>query len=305
MKILQIAGAVVAVHVLAFLFIFAGPGCSSAPRNIPTPDATAPTGGTLAPAPAAVTYAPSPVDLGTPAPVTLPAGAPGRAEPTRPGSPNAAAIAPARPAVEDVTPAATYTVARGDSLWSIAKRNNLSVTELARANNLSTGATLKPGQKLIVPGKAPAPQDLATAAAPAPAAKAADVRPARPVEAVTHTVQAGESLGTIARKYQVTVAELAAANTITDPAKIRAGQQLVIPGFKAVGGGNAARPPATAAKAAPAPAPAAAEPTVTTSAPRFELAPPPAGQDLDAGLKGATDVPTIRVEGPPAPAPKG
>jgi LysM repeat protein len=300
MKILQIAGAVVAVHVLAFLFIFASPGCSSAPRNIPTPDATAPAGGAIAPAPVAVTYAPSPVDLGTP-----PVGAPGRAEPTRPGSPNAAAIAPARPAVEDVTPAATYTVARGDSLWSIAKRNNLSVTELARANNLSTGATLKPGQKLIVPGKAPAPQDLAAAAAPAPAVKAAEARPSRTAEAVTHTVQAGESLGTIARKYQVTVAELAAANTITDPAKIRAGQQLVIPGFKAVGGGNAARPPATAAKAAPAPAPAAAEPTVTTSAPRFELAPPPAGQDLDAGLKGATDVPTIKVEGPPAPAPKG
>ena len=303
MKILQIAGAVLAVHVLAFLFIFASPGCSSAPRNIPTPDATAPTGGAVAPAPAAVTYAPTPVDLGTPAPVALPAGTAGRAEPTRPGSPNAAAIAPARPAVDDVTPAATYTVARGDSLWSIAKRNNLSVTELARANNLSTGATLKPGQKLIVPGKAPAAQDLATAAAPAPAAKAAETRPARAAEAVTHTVQAGESLGTIARKYQVTVAELAAANTITDPAKIRAGQQLVIPGFKAVGGGTAARPSATAAKAAPAPA--AAEPTVTTSAPRFELAPPPAGQDLDAGLKGATDVPTIKVEGPPAPAPKG
>lgn len=303
MKILQIAGAVLAVHVLAFLFIFASPGCSSAPRNIPTPDATVPTGGGAAPAPAAVTYAPSPVDLGTPPPVTLPAGAPGRAEPTRPGSPNAAAIAPARPAVEDVTPAATYTVARGDSLWSIAKRNNLSVTELARANNLSTGATLKPGQKLIVPGKAPAPQDLATSTATptTPATKAADARPVRSAEAVTHTVQAGESLGTIARKYQVTVAELAAANTITDPAKIRAGQQLVIPGFKAVGG--SARPPANAAKAAPAPAPAAAEPTVTT--PRFELAPPPAGQDLDAGLKGATDVPTIKVEGPPAPAPKG
>ncbi len=300
MKILQIAGAVVAVHVLAFLFIFASPGCSSAPRNIPTPDATAPTGApTTLPAP--VTYAPTPVDLGAPA-APLPF-SPGRAEPTRPGSPNAAAIAPARPAVEDVTPAATYTVARGDSLWSIAKRNNLTVTELARANNLSTGATLRPGQKLIVPGKAAAPQDLTTAAAPASAPKSAEVRPARGAEAVTHTVQAGESLGTIARKYQVTVAELAAANTITDPAKIRAGQQLVIPGFKAVGGA-AARPPAGAAKAAPAtPPPAAAEPTVAT--PKFELAPPPAGQDLDAGLKGATDVPTIKVEGPPSPTPKG
>lgn len=297
MKILQIAGAVVAVHVLAFLFIFASPGCSSAPRNVPTPDATVPTAGPALPpvASASIAYTPAPVDLGAPpAP-----GASGRAEPTRPGSPNAAAIAPARPAVEDVTPAATYTVARGDSLWSIAKRNNLSVAELARANSLSTGATLRPGQKLIVPGRPAAPQDLA---APASAPKAAEARPARSAEAVTHTVLAGESLGTIARKYQVTVAELAAANTITDPAKIRAGQQLVIPGFKGVGASG--RPASAPAKAGSPPAATTpAEPAV--AAPKFDLSPPPADQDLDAGLKGATDVPTIKVEGPPAAPPKG
>jgi hypothetical protein len=36
---------------------------------------------------------------------------------------------------------------------------------------------------------------------------------------------------------------------------------------------------------------------VNTS-PRFEIAPPPPGQDLDAGLKpqGTTEVPTIKVE---------
>lgn len=298
MKILQIFGAVIAVHVLAFIFIFASPGCSSSPRNIPTPDATAPTAGAVsAPVSSGVAYTPAPVDLGTGS-YSPPAQA-GRAEPTRPGSPNAAAISPARPAVEDVAPVSTYTVTRGDSLWSIAKKNKLTVSELAKANNLSAGATLQPGKKLIIPGKAPSPQDLSTA--PASASKAPETKvaaaPARSQEALHHTVAAGESLGTIARKYQVTVGELAAANNITDPAKIRAGQQLVIPGFKAVG--SSARPAGTAAKsAAPAtPAPAPAEPTVTT--PRFELTPPPPGQDLDAGLKDtATDVPTIKVEEP-------
>ena len=51
-------------------------------------------------------------------------------------------------------------------------------------------------------------------------------------ESVKHTVAVGESLGVIARKYQVSVGELAAVNNITDPSKVRAGQQLVIPGFK-------------------------------------------------------------------------
>ena len=111
-------------------------------------------------------------------------------------------------------------------------------------------------------------------------------------EAVTHIVQPGESLGVIARKYQVTTGELAAANSITDPAKVRSGQQLVIPGFKAVSGKGTTT--ATPAKTA--------APEVT--APHFEIAAPPPGQDLDTGLKGAgTEVPTIKVEEPLADQP--
>lgn len=312
MKILQIFGAVIAVHLLAFIFIFASPGCQSSPRNIPTPDATVPTASAPdSSAAAPVSYNPAPADLS--AVTYAPAVQPGRAEPTRPGSPNAAAITPAKPA-EEVAPVSTYTVGRGDSLWSIAKKNRLTTAELAKANNLPISVTLKPGQKLIIPGKA-APKDLATTpaatetkAASAPAATA----PARNGDAVKHTIQPGESLGTIARKYQVTVGELAAANSITDPAKVRAGQTLVIPGFKAVSpkstshtgsakGGSGAKTPAPATST-----PAQAEPTVSTT-PHFDLTPPPPGQDLDAGLKDQpTDVPTIKVEEPKsATPPKG
>ncbi len=313
MKILQIFGAVVAVHLLAFIFIFASPGCQSSPRNIPTPDATVPTsGGDAAGAP--VSYNPAPADTGATA--YAPPAPYGRAEPTRPGSPNAVAIAPAKQA-EEVAPVSTYTVTRGDSLWSIAKRNHLSVAELAKANNLPVGATLQPGQKLIVPGKAPAPKDLAAApATPAPTTPAATA--SRPGDAVRHTVQPGESLGTIARKFQVTVGELAAANSITDPAKVRAGQTLIIPGFKTVSQKSAAPKSSApkAANAAPKSAPAntgaatpaeqPAEPTIST-APHFDITPPPPGQDLDAGLKDQpADVPTIKVEEPKTtPPPKG
>lgn len=299
MKILQIFGAVVAVHLLAFIFIFASPGCSSGPRTMPTPDATTPV---AAPSRPALTYSsPSvaePVDLGTPS--YTPASPSGHATPTRPGSAAAVAVTPPKPAAP-VAPVSTYTVERGDSLWSIAKKHGLTVAELAKANSISTGTALQPGRKLIVPGKPGATKEsMAPLGMSLPAEKTPT--PIRPTngESVKHTVAVGESLGVIARKYQVRVAELADANHITDLSKVRAGQVLVIPGFKAVsskGSTTAAKPaadtPAAPAETAPAP----------VNAPRFEIAPPPPGQDLDSGLKeSGTEVPTIKVE-EAAPAP--
>jgi len=302
MKILQIFGAVVAVHLLAFIFIFASPGCQSDPRNVPTPDATVPTGSSSAPV-AFDTGAVSPtqIDNGSPVVTYSPASPSGHAVPTRPGSAAAVAVIPAK-ATEDVAPVSTYTVGKGDSLWSIAKKNHLAVSELAKANNLGTGAALQPGKKLIIPGKmgvAAAPKDLATVA---PMGKGASVaeKPAAPSgEAVRHTVQPGESLGVIARKYQVSTGELAAANNITDPSKVRAGQSLIIPGFKAVGskGGRKSAPAASTAASTPAASAAETPAAAPAAAPHFEITAPPPGQDLDSGLKGAgTEVPTIKVE---------
>jgi LysM repeat protein len=299
MKILQIFGAVVAVHLLAFIFIFASPGCHSGPRNAPTPDATMPPPVADAPATYGSSVTPQPIDLGTPPVVYNPASPSGHAAPTRPGSADAVVVTPPKP-VANVAPVSTYTVERGDSLWSISKKYSLTVAELAKANNITTGTALKPGRKLIIPGKpGAAVPEAATADKPAVAA------PARNGEVVKHTVQTGESLGVIARKYQVTVGELAAANNITDPSKVRAGQQLVIPGFKAVPGKSpvATKPATTPAAPATTPAETPAEPAASPSSPQFELTAPPPGQDLDAGLKPSdTDVPTIKVEEPAPPS---
>ncbi|AOS46408.1 Muramidase-2 precursor [Lacunisphaera limnophila] len=300
MKILQIFGAVVAVHLLAFIFIFASPGCQSGPRNLPTPDATVPDARAAAPITYGSPATPEPVDLGTMPVSYTPASPLGHASPTRPGSAAAVTVTPPKP-VENVAPVSTYTVERGDSLWSISKKHGLTVAELAKANSLASGVALKPGRKLIIPGKPGAA--VATAVPPAAMSLPAEKTPVpvRPTsgESVTHTVVVGESLGVIARKYQVSVGELAAANNITDPSKVRAGQQLVIPGFKAVGSKSAPAAVRPAADKPAAPAPAEAAPAPVVNAPRFEIAPPPPGQDLDAGLKEAdTEVPTIKVEEP-------
>ena len=296
MKILQIFGAVVAVHLLAFIFIFASPGCQSGPRNVPTPDATLPSDSApIAPITYNANATPQPVDLGT-----APAG--GHTSPTRPGSPAAAAVSPSR-SNDDVASVSTYTIAKGDSLWSVAKKNHLSVSELAKANNLPTGAALKPGKKLLIPVKAGAVAPTKEAPVSLSSAKPASASTVA-ASGEKYTVKSGESLSVIARKFQVPAGELAAVNNITDPSKVRAGQQLIIPGGKASKSAPAAanRAPTPAKSPATTPAngsaPAAATSTApAAAAPRFEITAPPPGQDLDAGLKETTtDVPTIKVE---------
>jgi len=47
--------------------------------------------------------------------------------------------------------------------------------------------------------------------------------------AIIHVVQPGENLFRIALRYNLTVGDLAIANGIVDPARIYAGQVLIIP----------------------------------------------------------------------------
>lgn len=52
--------------------------------------------------------------------------------------------------------------------------------------------------------------------------------------AITHTVQPGDNLYSIARHYNMTVDELMALNGITDPASLQVGQELIISPGEAV-----------------------------------------------------------------------
>lgn len=55
----------------------------------------------------------------------------------------------------------TYIVQKGDSLWSIAKRFNVGINEIKNANNL-TSSLISVGQQLIIPGAAPSDQTNVT-----------------------------------------------------------------------------------------------------------------------------------------------
>jgi LysM repeat protein len=201
-----------------------------------------------------------------------------------PGKPLAGAAT--APSGADTGMAATYTVKPGDTLAGIARHAGTTTAEVKRVNDLKSDY-VRVGQELKLPSGA-APAMRATVASPPAATSSVTAAPVKkPDGSVIHVVKAGETLGAIARKYQVKVSDLAVANNIADPKKIRPGQELVIPGFTAVGGATPAAP-ATAPAASPS---AAATPAAPTMPP-----PPPPDQDLDAGLKPQNNVPVIKVD---------
>jgi len=64
-------------------------------------------------------------------------------------------VAQTKPSQKTTTPqgGVVYQVRKGDSLWSIAKRQGVSVESIAKANNISLNKTLQIGEKLLIPGK--------------------------------------------------------------------------------------------------------------------------------------------------------
>jgi LysM repeat protein len=296
MKILKFSGIVLGVHLLALVMIFANPGCSSSTKAKPaaadTVTAAEPPPTISVPStssssdPTAASTTPPPITFNS----DINAGV--RYSPTRPGTPAAAGLQ-AEP-VSNVTPATTYTVVKGDSLWTIAHKNHLTIAELAAANNLTDKAKLQLGQKLIIPAKGPPAAAASTKTASTTGAAAnANTSAATKTgnEPLSHTVRPGETLSAIAKRYGVKQGEVAVANNITDPQKIRAGMILIIPGGWESANGKAAR----TEKAAPATDPM---PTATGS---NTSSPASGGYEMPKTPPPAQEVPVIQVEEAPAP----
>ena len=111
-----------------------------------------------------------------------------------------------------VTAGAGYTVQRGDTLSALAHRYGTTVSSLAEANDISDPNLIRVGQTLIIPGSASSTRGGPPAAA----------------ESTTHVVRPGESLGSIAGRFGLTVEDLARANGITNPSLVMAGSLLRI-----------------------------------------------------------------------------
>jgi LysM repeat protein len=210
MNILKILGIVAGIHVVAFFLMFVNPGCRS------TSSTQSPVNGD--PAPALTSQAPIPADTGSGSSaavsINIPSPAPVRYSPTRPGTPASEALENAP--LNDVTPATTYAVVRGDSLSRIAKKNHSTVAELMKANHLTNSSVLNVGQKLIVPGKAPVAGSMTGGSAEVAMAGA------------SYTVKPGDTLAEIAHRAGSTTAELKQLNSLRSD-YVQVGRELKLP----------------------------------------------------------------------------
>jgi membrane-bound lytic murein transglycosylase D len=148
--------------------------------------------------------------------------------------------------LDDLAPLSHYSVKKGETLASIAKKLRVSRSDLAEANYLSTKSRLQTGQRLIIPRApallaaarttepSPAPQSDAVLAARIDASQVevapAPVRTGAPTRVrtkTTHRVARGETLFSIAKRYGTTVAVLKQLNNLRGNV-IKVGQRLVI-----------------------------------------------------------------------------
>jgi membrane-bound lytic murein transglycosylase D len=140
-------------------------------------------------------------------------------------------------AAEDLASLNWYTVKKGDTLTTIARKLRVSRTDLAEANYLRTSARVQIGDKLIVPREATALMAARTDQ-PLPAA---DARPTvsetgRLAEdansnrvKVIYRVKRGDTLASVARLFKTTVASLQAWNPrLPEPRRLMAGARITV-----------------------------------------------------------------------------
>ena len=113
----------------------------------------------------------------------------------------------------------TYKVDKGDTLYSISRKYQITVAELRAANNLSENDVIKAGQKLIIPDA-----DIGNAAALSSTSKSNNSS----IKTTEYTVQKGDTLYRIAKNNGLSVAELLAINNFDSNTVIKAGQKIKI-----------------------------------------------------------------------------
>ena len=99
-----------------------------------------------------------------------------------------------------------YTIKQGDTLWQLARTYNTTVEAIMALNPGIDPNNLQIGQVICIPR---------------------DERPA--CDGMYYVVRPGDTLYSIARKYNVSLAELIAANPGIDPDRLQVGQLICIP----------------------------------------------------------------------------
>lgn len=223
-------------------------------------------GGGVTPAPASATPTNTPIPTTAVPPTAIPptvAGQPSNTpnpfEPTREGTiqpvtPGGPTLVP--PTVEVRTPGATtpsfpdlpgritHRVVTGDTVGELAVKYNSRVDAIIAANNLRADGLIVIGQNLVipVPQAVPTPTNTLTIGTPiVPTQPTPPQSGGSPVDTAvlngptlngigTYIMQPGDTFAAVARRYNITVEQLARQNGIVNPALVVIGQVLAVPG---------------------------------------------------------------------------
>ncbi len=103
-----------------------------------------------------------------------------------------------------------YVVKPGDTLYSIARRFGTTVSAIAQANNITDVNQIYVGQKLVIPGCVPT------------------TPPPPTTNCFVYVVKPGDTLFSLALRFNTTVSDIALRNHIVNPNLIFVGQKLTI-----------------------------------------------------------------------------
>lgn len=116
-----------------------------------------------------------------------------------------------------------YTVKKGDTLYSISRKYELTVPELRTANNLAENDIIKIGDKLLIPTA-----DISNAVALS-SSKETTKNVSKTQNTQTYIVKSGDTLYGIARKAEIKLPELLALNNMNASSTLKVGQKILIP----------------------------------------------------------------------------
>ncbi|MBR5354833.1 MAG: LysM peptidoglycan-binding domain-containing protein, partial [Alphaproteobacteria bacterium] len=135
----------------------------------------------------------------------------------------------------------TIIVAKGDTVYALARKNNMTVSEFAEINDLHEPYTLSIGQKLTtqrVAAEKPVPNVISVEKVQEIKSEKVAVKevkePVKPTETKRVdleeiTVVKGDTLYSLSRKYEIPVNDLAVMNRLSSPFTLSVGQKIKVP----------------------------------------------------------------------------